>query len=196
MGGTILISAVGTLYLCAGLRFDFREDLDRMDVIKSWPLAPWRIFLATLLPEVLLVSLLLAGAVGLRVAITGDAHPLILGVVAALPLGVLAWVSIDNAVFLFSPIRYVPGQEGLLQHAGRSVVLMLLRAFALGVAALAVTAAVMLVHALADWLDLGADQVLSVTVALVLTLLVAENVLLVWIGGRALARFDVARDRG
>jgi hypothetical protein len=196
MGGTILIAAAGTLYLCAGLRFDFREDLDRMDVVKSWPLAPWRIFLATLLPEVLLVSLLLGGAVGLRVAITGDAHPLIMAVLAALPLGVLAWVSIDNAVFLFSPIRYVPGQEGLLQHAGRSVVLMLLRAFALGLAALAVTAAVLLVQALDDWLELGAQQVVGVTVGLVLFVLLCEDVLLVWLGGRALARFDVARDRG
>jgi hypothetical protein len=42
--GSLLISLVGTLYLCAGLRFDFREDLDRMDVIKSYPLAPWRVF--------------------------------------------------------------------------------------------------------------------------------------------------------
>ena len=196
MGGTILISAAGTLYLCAGLRFDFREDLDRMDVVKSWPLAPWRIFLATLLPEVLLVSLLLAGAVGLRVAITGDAHELILAVIAALPLGVLAWVAIDNAVFLFAPIRYVPGQEGLLQHAGRSVVLMLLRGLALGLAALAVAAAVFLVQLLATWLELGPNQVVVISVALVFFVLVCEDVLLVWIGGRALARFDVARDRG
>ena len=48
--------SVGTLYLCAGLRFDFREDLDAMESLKAWPVRPWRVFLATLLPEVVLVS--------------------------------------------------------------------------------------------------------------------------------------------
>jgi len=83
-----------------------------------------------------------------------------------------------------------------LQHAGRSVVLMLLRGFTLSLAALAVTAAVFLVQLLATWLELGPNQVVGISVLLVFFVLVCEDVLLIWVGGRALARFDVARDRG
>ena len=44
----------------AGLRFDFREELDRMATLRAWPLAPWRIFLFVVLPQAMLVSILVA----------------------------------------------------------------------------------------------------------------------------------------
>src|SRR5207244_4901759 len=92
-----------------------------------WPLRPALLFLATILPETVLVSGLLVLAVLVRAAYVGKFHPALLGLIAFQPLVVLTWVALDNAVYLFSPVRYTPGQEGALQHMGRTMVLFLLR---------------------------------------------------------------------
>jgi hypothetical protein len=195
--GSSLIALLGTLYLCAGLRFDFREDLEHMEVVKSWPVPPRRVFLATLLPEVVLVSLLLAAAIGARALFTQSFHPGVLLIVAALPLAVLAWVAVDNAVFLYAPVRYTPGEEGALHHAGRAMAVMLLRLVVFGAAA-----AGMVGVGFAGWWIArelaGADagSAAAVAVGLGAATLLAEDLVLVAIGGRMLGRFDVARDRG
>jgi hypothetical protein len=193
--GSMIIVAPGVLYLCSGLRYDFREDLDRMDVIKSYPLAPQRVFLATLLPQVAFVSLGLVIAVWLRAAITRDFHPWIIGISAAVPGVVLAWVAIDNAVFLFAPVRFVPGQEGVLHHAGRSIVLMLLRvALAMVVAVPLVVFLVVLAQVRGDIAHDPAS--IAIGSGFCVAMLAATDAALVYAGGRLLARFDVARDRG
>src|SRR5690606_35530425 len=84
--GTTLISLMGTAYLCAGLKFDFRGRLEQMDLVKVWPLPPWRIFLATILPEAALVSGVLVVAVLARAAWIGVYHPMLVGVVLFQPL--------------------------------------------------------------------------------------------------------------
>ncbi len=182
-----VIAGFGTLYLCAGLRFDFREDLDRMDVVRSWPMAPWRVFLATLLPEVALVSVFLTLAILARAALSGVLPPELAALVGAVAPTVLAWVSIDNLVFLVWPQRMTPGTEGLLQQAGRSMLLMLLRALLVGVAGGLAGGLAWLVHFAGGGLPLA-----ILSAALVLVLLCT---LLVFLGGEALGRFDVARDR-
>ncbi len=195
--GSLLISMLGTIYLCAGLRFDFRGRLEQMELVKAWPLAPWRVFLATILPETLFVSGLVVLAVAGRAAWMGAFHPVVLAVVAFQPLVVLTWVALDNAVFLHSPVRYVPGQESALQHMGRSLVLMLLRMLVLAivvVVGLAPAAGVaFLLHGVAG----VAKEPTTVVAAAVAWLgIVAVDLGLVWFGGRMLARFDVARDKG
>jgi len=194
--GAVFIAGLGTLYLCAGLRFDFREELDRMEVIKAWPLGPTRLFLATLLPETVFVSLLVGAAIGLHALVAGTFHPATLGVVAAVPAVVLAWVALDNAVFLFAPVRVVPGHEGALQNAGRGIVLLFLR--------LLMLAALAGIGWLAFYLTAtGAEELLGTSrrtgviagfVALELALAFLDA-LLVWAGGRLLSGFDVAADR-
>ncbi len=125
--GATIVALLGTVYLCAGLRFDFRTDLDQMEAIKSWPISSRRAFFANLLPEVLLVSSLISCAIVVRILVTGAFHPAMYGLFASLPLLTLGWVALDNAVFLFAPVRNVAGQEGMLQHMGRSMVLVFLR---------------------------------------------------------------------
>jgi len=192
----VMISFFGIFYLCAGLRFDFRDELPRMEVIKAWPLSPIRIFTAMILPEVMLVTLLLLSAVFLRAAIIGEFHPLTLVVCGYQPLLVLAWVALDNTIFLFVPIRFVPGQEGALQNAGRGTLLMLARIFFLfvalvvpaGVGALArLTATMLEVHPRVGW---------AAAIGAAWGSLLAMNILLLFCGGVAFRRFDVARDRG
>lgn len=197
LGAPVMIATLGTIYLCSGLRFDFREELERMDVVRAWPLAPARIFLAVLLPEVLLVSGLLLTTVLAQALLTGGLTAHVLGVAVCLPFLVFSWVALDNLVFLFAPVRVVPGQDGFVQNAGRRMIQMAL---------LSLMAAVLgLFGALGFWgagrivLDLlGGSEALALAagfLALGLVLL-AGNLGLVFLGGVVLRRFDVARDRG
>jgi hypothetical protein len=195
--GTVLISLFGTGYLCAGLKFDFRGRLEHMEQVRVWPVAPWRVFLATILPEVVYVTCLIWGAILAQAAWIGAWHPALVAALLFQPLLVLTWVALDNAVFLRAPVRYVPGQESALQSMGRAIVLMLLRALvlvvALGVAVLPGVGAGLTLAA-AFGLSRGAAVAVGGVVAWLGILAVAAA--LVWAGGRILARFDVARDRG
>jgi hypothetical protein len=192
-----LVATLGTFYLSSGLRFDFREDLERMASIRSWPLSCGRIFFATLLPQVLLVSSLLIGAVLLQAAATGEAHPIVLGSLPCLPLLVLGWMALDNALFLFAPVRIVPGHEGALQNAGRGLLLLFLRAVVSVPLATLVAAAgwggQRLSSGVLGWEPAAAAG--AGFFALWMALLLVD-VLLVWAGGRVLRGFDLARDTG
>jgi hypothetical protein len=196
LGTPLMIATLGTIYLCSGLRFDFREELERMDVIRAWPIHPARVFLATLLPEVVLVTLLLAGTVLVEALLSRGLSVEPLGVVLGLPSLVFAWVAMDNLVFLFAPVRLVPGQDGFVQNAGRRMIqMMLLLALAVllgGLGLLAETGA----GALAESLGAAPEFVLAAQFASVLLVFLAGDVLLVLLGGIVLRRFDVARDRG
>ncbi len=197
MAGTVLISLLGTAYLCAGLKFDFRGRLEQMDLVKAWPLAPWRIFLATILPEALLVSTFLVVAVVGRALWIGTYHPLLVGVVLFQPLIVLTWVALDNAVFLHSPVRYAPGQESALQNMGRSIVLMLLRGIVLLIAvAVALAPAAGVGFTLRFALETTQETAIAVAAGVGWLGILAVDCGLLWFGGRMLSRFDVARDRG
>jgi hypothetical protein len=194
--GSAILCSLCTVYLCLGLRFDFRSDLEIMDAIKSWPLQPWALFLATLLPEVLLVSALIAFLLVGRVAILHYFHPGMIALLAFQPLVTFTWVALDNAVFLYSPVRHTPGDEGALQHMGRSMVLMLLRLALVGVVVVAAG-----VPATASWLlvtyVLGGSTELGLSIASAVGWLglAAVDFGLVMAGGMVLRRFDVARDK-
>ncbi len=193
----VLFALLGTFYLCAGLRFDFREELERMEVIRAWPLAPAGVFLATLLPEVVVVSVLLSGAVLLQALLLSRLHPVLLGIVPCLPFLVLSWVALDNAVFLFAPVRVVPGHEGALQNAGRGLLLMFVRMLFLGLVLFlgggAALAAGFGTRELLGWSTTASAAAAFAVLALALA---ALDLFLIWLGGQVLQRFDVARDRG
>jgi hypothetical protein len=212
----MIIAIAGTLYLCAVLRFDFRSDLEIMDRIKTWPLRPSMLFLATLLPEVLLVSGLLALAVIGRTVWIGGFQPAILGIVAFQPLVVLTWVALDNAVYLFSPVRYTPGEEGALQNMGRSMLLMILRVVMGSVVFLVAILPAIVVWFVArdvigpadlpDGVEPSTQYTAQVEAAVTAATWIAGSVgwlgmlavdaALVWLGGVMLQKFDVARDKG
>jgi len=168
-----------------------------MDVIRTWPIAPAQVFLAMLLPEVVLVSALLGGTVLVESALAGRLGLDVLGVVLCLPFLVFAWAAGDNVVFLFAPVRVVPGQDGFVQNAGRRMLQMGLLGLLLGAlgvcAGLAVVASSLLVGDL-----LGAPEALTrlCAFASALAVLAGGDALLVQLGGAVLRRFDVSRDRG
>jgi len=190
------LGMLGTFYLASALRFDFREDLDRMESIKSWPLSAWRVFVATLLPEIALVVALLALAMIARQAYSGASLATIAPVVLGLPLFVGTWVALDNALFLLAPVRFVPGQSGNLQHAGVMLLQLFLRAAVLFALLLLIgvpVAAVWLVGRVL--LHLPTALVSGLAAACGALVWIGALAALCWYGGRLLARFDVSRER-
>jgi hypothetical protein len=189
----LVVAGFGTFYLTLGLRSDFREDLEAMASIKSWPIAPWKLFVATLLPEVVLVTLLVEAGIATVTAYGGSLDPLIGLVAGAVPLVVMTWVSIDNAVFLVAPVRFVPGHDSALQNAGRGILLMALRSAVLLVVVLSAAMPALACRLL---FETSARTTLAVGGTAGLVLLAAEIAVLVRLGGLALSRFDIAADRG
>ena len=196
LGGSAVLAFFGTLYLCSGLRFDFRNDLDQMEQIKAWPERPPIVFLATVLPQVVVVSVLVAAGILLRCIAIKGFHPGVVAILLVQPLVALAWTSVDNAVFLLYPIRATPGQEGALQHVGRSVLMSFLR---LGFAAVAIGVSIVpaVVTGLVAKKVLGFEDDVAWTVAAAAawTGLAVMNAGLVLAGGKLLRRFDLSRDR-
>ncbi len=195
-GGVLFLLVLGTAYLCSSLRFDFRSRLHQMDQLKAWPVGGASIFLATIAPETLLVWLLISAGILAPAVYAGSIEGWHVAAVAFQPLLGLAWVAIDNAVFLRAPVRYTPGEDSAFLHMGRAMVLMLLRLFFMGgslVVALLPGAILFYSMQVADF---------APAVAWTAALCVAWFVLacacagLVWLGGRAFDAFDVARDRG
>jgi hypothetical protein len=193
LGGGAFVAGMGTLYLGWGLRFDFRSSLDSMEAIKTWPLAPWRVFLATLMPEVLLVSVLVSSALLLRSLVLAVWPPELLLIVAAVPGVSLLWLGLDNAVFLLMPVRYVPGQGSAMHHTGRQVVMVVLRTILLGVVVGFGTIVAWLVWWLGGELGFGENLRLWVAGASVVPLFAGVLVATVAFGGWTLRRFDVSR---
>jgi hypothetical protein len=196
LASSAMIATLGVLYLSSGLRFDLREDVDRMDVIKAWPLAPWKIFAGAIAPQSALVSALVLLAIGLNAWIQGGFHPAVLALVLVVPALSAAWIAIDNLVFLWAPVRMVPGQEGVLQNAARGLLLMLLRmAFLLVLAALTAVAGGAPYFVLAELLGAPVELAAAGGACVAAVVLAALIAALVALGGFLLGRFDVARER-
>jgi hypothetical protein len=122
------------------LRFDFRDELDRMDVLRSLPISPAAIAVAELIAPVLVLTamqvLLLAAAVGSGLA----RWPFALAAVAfTVPVNVLL-AGIENLLFLMFPLRAAGLIAGDLQLFGRQMVVFFCK-FLLLVAGLAAAAA-------------------------------------------------------
>ena len=104
--------------------------------------------------------------------------------------------AIDNAVFLYAPIRYTPGQEGALHHAGRALLLMLLRLACFAGTSLLILLGMLFAFLLQYLFDLSERTFGILGLAFGLLALLGQVAGLIALGGVLLARFDVARDRG
>lgn len=192
--GAVLIAVMGTIYLCSGLRFDFRADLDLMATIKAWPLSSSAVFLATILPSSLLVALLIGIAIVVRACFLG-AFPLAQwALIAFLPLLCLLWSALDNAVFLFAPVRFVPGQGDAMHHTGRTMVLLLLRMALLAVLALVSAGLFWVVTRLSELGGVNEGTAFAWAWIGVVLVFVAGVCALVAFGAWALRRFDVGSE--
>lgn len=193
---SILVAVFGCMYLCGTLRFDFREDLERMEFLKTCPVPAWRLFLGTIAPQVSLVSALVSLALLVKCAIAGIFPAELPWIFLGIPLLAYTWVAIDNIVFLAAPVRGVAGQDTVLQNAGRAVVTMFLRLGVLVAVAATVGLPVSLgLLAQTFFPDLG-RPLLGIGIAAGVAAWIVDGALLTLAGAWQLRRFDVARDRG
>jgi hypothetical protein len=109
------------------LQFDFRVDIDRVDVLKGLPISGWAVVLGELAAPVLVAS----AAQLLMLALLGFLQGQLAAawVIAAflVPPGNLVVFGIENLFFLLFPFRPVQLGTGDLQSVGRQMLLGLVR---------------------------------------------------------------------
>jgi hypothetical protein len=179
------IGGWGVFLLAGILRFDFRADLDRMTVLKAWPVSAWALAVGQLITPVLL-----SGAVALAAGVALVAYGVVpvgwaLGgaVVGTALIGTI--VALENAVFLVFPTRGVGG-AGDLQHIGRNALLMAGRLVMLGLGLAAAGGVFALLRYLTKSTVIG-----FVGGGVVIW---AEFLLMVYLVALAFRRFDAGRD--
>jgi Putative ABC exporter len=137
VGGLLAVALLGVslVSLPTMMPFDFRGDLDRMDLLKSLPVAPWRLAVGQLLAPVALLGAIQLGALACIQALWGGAAVLLLyTVILAWPLDFLVF-GIDNLLFLWFPNRQLVATPGDFQFMGRQLLMLLAKFVALGVPA-------------------------------------------------------------
>lgn len=190
---SLIITAIGTMYLAVTMRFDFRSSLSRMESIKSWPVPAGRLFFATILPQVLLITALLIVGILARTVLKGIFHPVLVQCLALTPVVVYAWVSLDNAVFLFFPVKFIPGQDGAVHHIGRSLLLLVLRLFLLSVAGGLLALVILLLTLGTELFGLEKETIERAVPWILFFGIFGAGGAFTYAGGLALRRFDVSR---
>jgi hypothetical protein len=107
------------------LAFDFRSDVDRMEVLKGLPIPAWRIVVGQLLTPVLCISLyqiLLLTVVYVTMGRVGLI--LVFALVLSWPINLLL-TGIDNLFFLLFPTRMAPQTPGDFSNAGRQMIMLI-----------------------------------------------------------------------
>jgi hypothetical protein len=164
---------------------DFRSDLDRMDTLKSLPIAPTPLVIAELAVPVLLLTLAQAVSVGFMAAWCRDAT--LLASLPFLPPYNAALVEISSIFFLWFPVRTAASATMDASNVGRQFLIFFAMMFWTTVAAGAAAIVGLLVYhfVVASWTASLAAAWL--TMAGLVALLVPLVVL-------AFTQFDVARD--
>jgi hypothetical protein len=174
-----------TLFMLPRLTFDFRGDIDRIDVLKTLPLAPWRLVVGQLITPVVIVSLVQLLVILVMIA-GGTPYQVAWIALMIVPFNFVA-TAIENLVFLWFPVRAVPTMAVDVQFMGRQwvffIMKMLMLAAAAGVAAL-----------VAVVVRLGLGQQLALAMVSAWIVLAIISVLLVPLVAQAFAKFDVTRD--
>ncbi len=123
-----------TIFLTPAVPFDFRGDVDRMDILKSLPIRGFWLATGQLIAPVVLVTLIQWGVLALVQIVTGRVEPFLLGAAAVvLPFNFLLF-ALENLLFLLFPTRLMPWTPGDFQMIGRHMLLFLGRILCLGLA--------------------------------------------------------------
>lgn len=155
------------------LRFDFRNDLQQMDLLKTLPIRPTAVAIGELVVPVAIATFVQATLIlGIAVSMDGPEmrNVLLIAITLTLPLNFLLF-GLENFLFLVYPSRSIAFNPGDLQGIGRQIVLFITKMFllfVLGLCALMVgvflffqTRSVALA-AFSIWLMLGLFAVLTI----------------------------------
>jgi hypothetical protein len=169
------------------LAFDFRGDLDRLDVLKTWPIPAWRIAVGQLIAPVVMTS-----AIQMALAITvylsfGTIGPLAAAVVVfAVPVNMML-IGFENFVFLLFPVRMVQAGPGDFSQAGRHMLLMFGKMLIIGIG-------VGLPTAIGAGVYYATDKSWVAAFSVPFVLIAAFSLIPIPLIAGAFKRFDVARD--
>ncbi len=169
------------------LQFDFRGDVDRLDVLKSLPIGAAAVVLGQLIAPVLMASVIqLVMLESVALAITGW-NEILVAVLILLPIANVLIFGIENLVFLLFPTRVTAIGTGDMQAVGRQMLVMFIKLGALFVAGGLAAATGGLA-----WLITGRSNIAIVAGAALAVL--ALGVALIPCLGFAFRRFDPSRD--
>jgi hypothetical protein len=122
-----------SLLMTALVPFDFRGDLDRMEVLKALPVPAWRLAVGQLAVPVALISLMQIVVLGVVQVVWGEVHPLLVaGMAFALPLNFLVF-GLDNLMFLWFPSRIMASNPGDFQAMGRNMLFLITKTLVVAV---------------------------------------------------------------
>jgi hypothetical protein len=173
------------------MTFDFRGDIDRMDVLKSLPIPPSRLALGQLLAPVLILTAVQVLVVGLVQLLWGGVELLLLLVVLyGAPFNFLSF-GLENLLFLWFPTRMLPATPGDFQMMGRQTLMMFIKMLALVLVVLPAGLAWLAVALAGELLGVN-GMVPGLAVAWVVLAGLSTGVLPLM--ARAFRAFDVARD--
>lgn len=169
------------------LPYDFRGDIDRMETLKSLPIASWAVAVGQTLAPVVVTTVLqwLALAV-VWALVPGPALAFVGGAALAVPYNAILF-SIENLLYLLFPTRLTPAAPGDFQNIGRQMLLFIARMAGLGAALAAAALAGLVGYFLGGRSWAGALAAAWLVLALCALALVPLMAL-------AFQRFDVARD--
>lgn len=122
------IVAATVFWLPLMVRFDFRADVDRLDVLKSLPVSPIAMVLGQLATPILFSVLLqLVGLAGIAILQRDASSSLLLALAFLLPVNLLVY-ALENLVFLLFPYRMTAAD---IQTQGRQMLILFLKMMAL-----------------------------------------------------------------
>jgi hypothetical protein len=181
-----------TTFLSPLIAFDFRSEVDRLDVWKSLPIAPTRLAAGQLVVPAGLVTVMEGIIIAAVLLMSRRPAPLLLLIPAfALPFNFLLF-GMENLLFLWFPFRLARATTGDLQGMGRQMVFMILKLVSLAVIVGVVGAAILLAYYVPSGLGWWDSWAAALAVGWVV--LIGFVVLLIPFLADALLRFDVSRD--
>ncbi len=185
-----------SVFLTALVPYDFRGDLDRIGLLKTLPVAPWRLVVGQLLTPVLLLSLVQWISVAVLWTMVPRQAMLAATCAVLVPVFNFLLIGLDNLLFLLFPVRIMAATPGDFQTLGRNVLLSFGKL--IGLTAVGTLAALpgLVFAGLAIELQLGLSErtlwVIGLAVGWVVLLVV--GVALVPVIALAFRCFDVGRD--
>ncbi len=176
-----------TVMLTPMIAFDFRGDVDRMEVLKTLPTSPIALVIGQVLTPVLMIWVpQMVGVACMAVIREGFQAEHLIAAAIGLP-AIFLLIGIENLLFLFFPTRMAAANPADVSAFGRQIFLMLAKIFSLavtlGVSALVGVGVVYL---------FGAGRFVGFAAALVVACLFAS--ILIPLMAFAFLRYDVARD--
>lgn len=121
-----------TVFFTQMVPFDFRGDLDHMELLKALPLGSTAVAAGQIAVPTLLMTMIHLAVLAVAAGFLAGS-PLVLALIAAfaIPFNLLL-VGVENLLFLTFPARMAPTSPGDLQHVGRMMVLLAVKMLALG----------------------------------------------------------------